>query len=145
MVTARRTSRPRSATRAAALGRGGGLSSSWPPGSKEGEAALTKPASNPAASTAGSAGLGRAVSVTEISSTSAPTRPGCRAGANICSTVVFRSMPQGSPAPAAQPSVLVPNLVLNLYRRSAGRDTYPYGGAAGSAGRPARGTGVPAG
>src|SRR6266480_3129862 len=36
---------------------------------------------------------------------------------------MFKSMPPGSPAPATRTSVLVPRLVPNLYRRSAGGDT----------------------
>ena len=116
IAAARRSIRSRSRTRAPTVGRGAGHSSSWPPGSKDGAAARTKSASNPAASTAGSTGRGRAVSVTGISSTSAPTSPGRRAGANSRCTALFMSMPPGSPAPAVRHQCWYRTAVLNLYR-----------------------------
>src|SRR5262249_14725609 len=122
IAAARRSIQSRSRTRAPAVGRGAGDSSIWPPGSKDGATALTKPASNPAASTAGSTARGWVVSVTGISSTSAPPRAR-RAGATSPSTPPFTPMPPGSPAPAAGASVLVRNRVLNLYRSLRGGDT----------------------
>ena len=66
-----------------------------------------KAASNLAASISGSTGRGLGASVTGISSTSAPTRPGRVAGENSCRTVSLMFMPEPSRAPGTATSVLV--------------------------------------